>query len=507
MNLSVLIKSIIVTAIVSTMGWASASSTTEKDLNQLLETTQPTRFSIANTTTASLTVEAIFRQQILPSADDIVLCKIAPAGYDYITFEENDKDGFPVVKSRDHQQLKKNSALGVDFWLSHDYAIPASQTVDIIAHGTSALNFIHFQNDDLAFQVSAVGDLIKISAGLPLSDPTEQLHLYSKRSHPTHPEFNFYSAAYADNEDVHEIPATFRDEICRFEGVRPSDLYGMMQRNYEKNEPYLSRAAHSPRSASRSEIPHIIHSVWPILGDREFPEQYGQWFADTIRAVQKTDSSQGWQYYLWVFDEAQMKDASFLGIDPALANHITIKNAHELTGPLLGDLPHQVASAGHYDLASRLLGYDILNQFGGAYRSLDYSLSKSPLAFHQSVDFYAGIDGGANCCYAGDYFFGCQPGHPIILDAITLIQRNFSARGPAYLAKNQPGDLTDTVFRGGSVPLTLAYYSAANKPGAFGQSLRNIIMPRTVFYSIEDSGNESSDEQIGRCFYTFLMFQ
>lgn len=111
--------------------------------------------------------------------------------------------------------------------------------------------------------------------------------------------------------------------------------------------------------------------------------------------------------------------------------------------------------------ASDILRISILNHFGGVYSDLNYVFNRDVTEEVHKYNFFTSTELSGDD-YFDNYFFASSPNHPILKEALRLIENNLTA--PAdYIAKAWSEEVSTTLST--ADPIYLAYYSQANQNG------------------------------------------
>lgn len=254
---------------------------------------------------------------------------------------------------------------------------------------------------------------------------------------------------------------------CSFENF--DDLMRIMHKNYDndlrnknlnnmieivkKQYSAFTEIANSSKvgKIADSKIPKIIHQIW--INNKPVPRLYEK-FRQSWKNVHPD-----WQYKLWL-----KEDIEKLGLENKYYYDKTRDNREKA------------------DIAR----YEILFRFGGVYADLDCECIKSFDVFHESCDFYTGIQHYRPISHLlANGLIGAKQGHPIIKECIESIKIS--------------SDKSSIHDRTGPLLFTNAYFKTiANCNGI------NLVLPSVFFYSMPFGThyNQNSNQYIRKESYS-----
>ena len=208
-----------------------------------------------------------------------------------------------------------------------------------------------------------------------------------------------------------------------------------------------------------NKIPYVIHHIWINF---ESPQ----------REINKTDinniiknkelfandfanGANQWNHTLWTNNKNLISHSGKLKKE----NNIEIRsfqdNKTEFRSIKIIDELIKNGTMEQLREATYLLRYNILERFGGVYADLNFQFNRSIKSEMHKYDFIT-------TDFAG-YFFAAKANHPIISNAIDLLERNL-VTPPAYI--NSVDSYNNSFVKEmliSTIPLGLAYLNSSNK--------------------------------------------
>lgn len=229
------------------------------------------------------------------------------------------------------------------------------------------------------------------------------------------------------------------DEAQIQDHYNPGDLINFYHRLKKKNWKTLHRLYNAhlkgrQKHHKKTRIPKIIHQI--CLGSHT-PERLEKYRQSWVNA------HPDWEYHLWTEKEV---------------NILYLKNRS------------LYLSAESEEEKSTLLRYEILDQFGGVFVSLDFECLKPLDILSENCDFFAGMSDEIHHPEIHDALIGSTPGHPVLKACILKLRDQ---------------------RKGGSALFTQAFFDAIKEKG----SLTNVILPATFFYPIPASMHDDPDHE------------
>ncbi len=231
-------------------------------------------------------------------------------------------------------------------------------------------------------------------------------------------------------------------------------VYSVFKKTYEDN----NFQVYSPDFTYR--IPKIIHVMW--LGG-SLPEEYEQ-YVQSWRTYHPD-----WTILFWTDNRANYHRGSIV-----LNSFEDLKKQLEVSGrgdSLVIDAQNLTYNnkrfydqARNYGEKSDILKWEIVYRFGGVYVDTDFECLRSLDVFHQTYDFYTGIQPlDTNMVQLGAALYGAIPNHPILKACVENIKNN--------------QHIAQIVVKTGPIHFTKTFLSLAGKTG-----LRDIAFPASYFY-------------------------
>jgi mannosyltransferase OCH1-like enzyme len=155
-------------------------------------------------------------------------------------------------------------------------------------------------------------------------------------------------------------------------------------------------------------IPKIFHRIW--LGTNEMPKNY-QYYLETCKKLHP-----GWEIKLW--REEDIIRQNFPNMD-------------------------LYWTAQGYAERSDLIRYDILKKYGGLYTDTDIECFQSFDDLHYLYDFYVSVDPAAvnhEKIHFANGLMGSIPNHPLIIETIANIRKNWDKNTKLYETKYSAGN-------------------------------------------------------------------
>lgn len=216
--------------------------------------------------------------------------------------------------------------------------------------------------------------------------------------------------------------------------------------------------------SAEAKMPYILHHVW--LTHPSSPREISEVdFANLIAT--KSIFGQApvkWKHIVWCNDPEIIP----LSVAKLREFGIEVKSIYEHQEDLrLFKFIETLVENKLWGTASDTLRISVLESFGGVYADLNYVFNREVTEEVHKYNFFATsfLDE-----LIGNYFFGSGPGHPILREALNVIDRSFNK---GYKDLNE-FHLTLTTT---TLAIDLAYYLRGNLNGN-----KDVIYPSTSYY-------------------------
>lgn len=249
----------------------------------------------------------------------------------------------------------------------------------------------------------------KPNVSLPLAlkptDFTMVMSAYDKLQNPVTSVKNFREA--------------LKTQVLQGEGIEYTDFVKRLQDLH-------NNAVKSPFTLSDCRIPLITHTLWAeatTLTDL-YNGDNGEWLQQSIQSCPQVE---GWQHYVWLPLTADA-EAATKTVPEQFREKVQFKALEELA-----TFKNDYLTKGGPALASKILRFHVLNQFGGVFRGTDVEIIQSLRAFNGAYDLYCGLD--SNGTAPSTSLLAAKPGHSVLQKAIALADRNLDESSkPGYLS-------------------------------------------------------------------------
>ncbi len=210
------------------------------------------------------------------------------------------------------------------------------------------------------------------------------------------------------------------------------------------------------RTSGKTRIPKVLHFIW--LGSKPFPsiENVRSWI----------ELHPHWDVVFWV---------DWRRLPP----HPRMKVRHVSNAPFstLKELYEKAQNLGE---KADLLRYEILYNEGGVYVDHDVKCLKAFDAFHETYDFYCGLDLPMqtplrSTVHCTNNLIGAKPGHPILRHCIDTISSSWHAMEHSF-----PGTSKDAMIMRIAHRTFLAFDTAVRELAPKGKE-QNIVFPTCYF--------------------------
>ena len=229
--------------------------------------------------------------------------------------------------------------------------------------------------------------------------------------------------------------------------------------------------------AKINHIPLITHHIYFAApgSDAKLTDYYLENLKTTFNKLDGLDEK--WQHNIWTNNPVIFPDDI-----KAMAS---IRSIDEFSGsPLYKYLNTTIAkgndSKAYLAEASDIARILVLQKFGGIYTDMDYEIF-NPVALlylMQRFDFIGGRDQPNILRFYGNSFLLAKPNHPILNDAIALLQRNFTQNVPDYI--KYPASELGRIYSNGPPLITMSYFRANNQQGN-----QDVILPSWMIYNTD----------------------
>lgn len=177
------------------------------------------------------------------------------------------------------------------------------------------------------------------------------------------------------------------------------------------------------RVAGNFQIPQVIHT---LLTRKDTENNFlninqKRWL---MQSMQNLPVSGGWKHKLWTFEEVSLEDLGLSGYDVEIVPIVD-------SCLFCQEFMQELMTKGLIHHASILFQYAVLSNCGGIFRPVDTAIVQDISLLNQGFSFYAGLEVASGRMIAGD-FVAAAPGHPVIRETLSLVQRYIHQ----YLEKN-----------------------------------------------------------------------
>ena len=206
-------------------------------------------------------------------------------------------------------------------------------------------------------------------------------------------------------------------------------------------------------------IPRKLHHIW-VTNEKikkEISDTDIQYMSDSYNVITRGD--QPWEHIVWTNN----KNSIPISVEKLEAHGIRVREISELKDELkLGEKIDDLIEKGLFGMAFDAARLDIVRICGGVISDMNFEFSRGLKSDIFSYDFFTNSYGNAAVVFQG---FGTIPHHPILEEAVDLINKNYDdqVKIAALLGVREDSKQLTHAITGGQ--LTIAYHRQANKHG------------------------------------------
>lgn len=288
------------------------------------------------------------------------------------------------------------------------------------------------------------------------------------------------------NETIAQYYGTvnfLKNFIFRFESIPYEDFFAQRERLHTQHR--LEEFLKLPFPAD-PRIPFNIFNIW--LTDEKTPRELDALSIEVIKHNSRINPrSDGWSYYLLVQNPDLLPETktALSGTDIQMISYTELLGSLELNAEFTAAIAQK-----NFGKASDILRAEALKR-GGIYLDNDLQVFHSLKSYCYLYDGVFGIQPMDE--YLGNAFMACSPEHPVVIELIRLIKRNYELiHNPAtfrslnldqqdrvkrYYANTSNDPKANTVHITGPSALTVAFYKAAE----IGGKINIAFPPEAIF--------------------------
>jgi glycosyl transferase-like sugar-binding protein len=199
-------------------------------------------------------------------------------------------------------------------------------------------------------------------------------------------------------------------------------------------------------------IPLITHKIWLTREDKpqDMPKYYIEWCKNSVKHM---PVNTGWKHVIWVEDIAKHPAM----VEAVKGTDIQVIDLSYLKSPMLcKDEFYKALRANKFGMASDILRYEILLQFGGVYLDTDYEVFHNLKDLNKMYDLYVAQEPMSS--FLCNAFIAAKPNHPMIETCLHLIKRNEDHNQmPNYVRDNTDAGFKTIVITGPAM-FSLAFH-------------------------------------------------
>lgn len=228
-------------------------------------------------------------------------------------------------------------------------------------------------------------------------------------------------------------------------------------------------------------IPQITHQIY--LSSKTVPKKMNALSLDiTIKTLNRLNqANENWKHYVWTNDPSVIQDEIKVisNVEIHFISELKDEDLHTKVNLILDQAKFDKAM---YPKASDLLRLKILKDIGGLYRDLDYEVYKADklITLMQKFNFLGGKEYTIEPTFIGSAFIGAVAGHPIINEALRLIERNYNNVDVPDYIKYPCTKEFKLLYETGPAVITMAAHKMANLGGE-----SDLIMPGYHLFNMD----------------------
>ena len=265
------------------------------------------------------------------------------------------------------------------------------------------------------------------------------------------------------------------DVFCHYLWVVGRSYYDLNELSQLLDNPYLVLDKKyknlNAKPAATPKIPRIIHHIW-LTNTRQKKDISESAIENICKTRDLFFRSKGsflpkakqWEHIVWVNDKALIPET----VKKLEEKNIQVREISEIEDHLkLGKKVRDLIKDGSWGMASDTLRYDLVNYLGGVYADVNFVFKRNIEDEIYKYDFFVQFDpvaGGEGYPTFENNFFGSKADHPILIEALNLVDRNFK-NPPEYitiLGQKQSNNIWAVTSRTTYQPFYTAYYKMAN---------------------------------------------
>jgi mannosyltransferase OCH1-like enzyme len=238
---------------------------------------------------------------------------------------------------------------------------------------------------------------------------------------------------------------------------------------YQENH-YKYCTPEQQNQESSTIIPLTTHLIW--VGDDDnlyvMPDSYWHWYKNSLTVLDK-----GWNHIIWTNTPLMRERISDKVQQYNLRCDVRVIDLKKGYDHRLEGIVNNYLTEKKWGSAADCLRLMILQKQGGVYLDVDYEVKQDLRPFHEHYHFYGAVE--PLSFFVGNAIFASIPGHPALMEALSLLVRNHDH--PPHYITNLTDPMYKSLYKTGPALLTIACHHGL---GFYGH--KDIILSPTILY-------------------------